>query len=91
MDSRALITVSGMVQGVGFRYYALRQARLYGLSGYVKNLPNGNVESEVEGPSELIKEYIKALRVGPAFSRVTAVDVEWKPFQGKYNEFTITG
>ena len=62
MYACAHITVSGVVQGVGYRFYAMREAKLLGLTGYVKNRANGNVESKVEGPKSIVEEYIKSLR-----------------------------
>ena len=90
MYRTARIIVRGVVQGVGFRYFAYREATGLGLKGYVRNRPDGSVETEVEGEMGLIQEYIKALRRGPAFSHVTDVQVEWKEYQNKYQSFSIT-
>jgi len=90
MYSSAKIIVKGVVQGVGYRYFAYNEARKLGLTGYVRNLIDGSVESVVEGKKESILEYIKALRRGPAFAHVTFVDVEWDSFEGKYSTFRIT-
>ncbi|MBU4444237.1 acylphosphatase, partial [bacterium] len=49
MQIHAEIVVRGMVQGVGYRYFAYRKANQYGLCGYVKNLPRDDVQCEVEG------------------------------------------
>ena len=57
MKSSAYIRVSGRVQGVGYRYYALRNADLLGLNGYVKNCVDGSVELQVEGDKEIIKQF----------------------------------
>ena len=87
----AKITVKGVVQGVGFRYFAFREARALGLAGYAKNRFNGDVETEVEGLLSSIEDYIKSLRVGPSFSHVTDIQVDWKKYEKKYDDFTITG
>ena len=90
MYIRAHIIVKGMVQGVGFRFFAAREAHSYKLNGYVRNCPDGSVESEVEGHQELVEGYIQALHRGPAFSHVTSVDVQWEEYVNKYNAFNIT-
>ena len=90
MEVAARIIVKGMVQGVGYRYFAERHARSLQLTGYVRNCPDGTVESEVEGEKGLVQEYVKALRRGPAFSCVSDVDVTWGSFSSKYKEFRIT-
>ena len=68
--------VSGRVQGVGYRYFALDAARREGLSGYVKNLPDGRVEAEAEGEAEALERFERALRRGPSRARVEHVIVE---------------
>jgi acylphosphatase len=68
--------VSGRVQGVGYRYFALDAARRDGLHGYVKNLPDGRVEAEAEGEVEALERFERALRQGPSRARVEQVIVE---------------
>ena len=89
MYASAHIIVKGMVQGVGFRFYAIHEARSLNLCGFVRNCADGSVESEAEGPRELVEEYIKALHRGPAFSHVTAMDVSWGNYESKYKDFRI--
>lgn len=84
------IVVSGVVQGVGFRFFAVRKAQEYGLKGWVRNTNQGTVESEVEGEKSLISDYIKDMKTGPRGAKVTDVRVEWNPFQNKYQDFQIT-
>lgn len=86
---RAYILVSGVVQMVGFRFFTVRKAKDYGLSGYVRNTLDGKVEVEVEGEEGLIKDFIKELNIGPSASRVTAVKVEWFPYIGEFNTFSV--
>lgn len=78
-----------MVQGVGFRWYVCREANQLGLTGYVKNLYNGDVEIEAEGDRGGIEELIKNVKRGPAFARVVDVMVEWKEYSHKYTTFKI--
>lgn len=69
--------VSGIVQGVGFRYFVQRRAKALGISGYVRNVPNGDVETAAEGNRAALEELVKDLRQGPPMSSVTEVSVEW--------------
>ncbi|MEO6696204.1 MAG: acylphosphatase [Ignavibacteria bacterium] len=89
MKASARITVSGVVQGVGYRYFCLKKAMEFGIKGYAKNLNNGNVELEAEGESGMINEFIKQLKVGPSRSIVKNVYVEEIPLENKYNNFNI--
>ncbi|MBY0494224.1 MAG: acylphosphatase [Cyanobacteria bacterium] len=68
--------VSGRVQGVGFRYFALDAARREGVNGYVMNHDDGSVEAVAEGESEAIERFERALRRGPSRSRVEQVMVD---------------
>ncbi len=86
----AFIVVCGSVQGVGFRFFAVRKAQEYGLKGWVRNTVKGTVESEVEGEKSLILGYIKDLKAGPRGAKVADVKVEWNPFQNQYQDFQIT-
>jgi acylphosphatase len=66
--------VSGRVQGVGYRYFALRAAEALGVTGFVRNLADGRVEVVGEGPEEVLAEFASKLRQGPAFANVESVD-----------------
>ncbi|HIE31169.1 MAG TPA: acylphosphatase [Methanosarcinales archaeon] len=70
------IVVTGRVQGVGFRYFTVRQAQNLGLSGWVRNLPDGRVEAAVQGHDNDVETLINLLRIGPASSEVTDVKIE---------------
>jgi acylphosphatase len=83
------ITVKGLVQGVGYRYFTFKKAVSYGLRGYVKNLDNGNVEIEVEGDEGLLNDFMKDLKIGPRSSKVADLVVQELEFSGKYDEFEI--
>lgn len=89
MDSAAHILVSGVVQGVGYRYFALRYAQELGLRGFARNLYTGDVEVAVEGERGLILEFIKALRMGPPSAHVATLQVEWHSPQGKFVDFQL--
>jgi acylphosphatase len=66
--------VSGMVQGVGFRWFVARHARSLGLSGYARNLPDGRVEVVVSGPETALPDLEQLLRSGPAYAQVESVE-----------------
>ncbi|HEY7412330.1 MAG TPA: acylphosphatase [Vicinamibacteria bacterium] len=68
--------VRGRVQGVGYRYFVLRQAESLGVSGFVRNLPDGRVEVVGEAPHDTIVTFEARLREGPAFALVEALDRE---------------
>lgn len=89
MEVAAHITVSGVVQGVGFRFFVYNRAVRLGLKGYVSNLYNGDVKIVVEGERSLVEELIKEVKIGPRTAHVTDVTVEWKNVEHKYNDFSI--
>lgn len=66
--------ITGRVQGVGYRYFALTEANALGIAGYAKNLPDGSVEIVAEGAEEAVRSFEERLREGPAFCRVELVD-----------------
>jgi acylphosphatase len=77
------------VQGVGFRYFAERAARKAGVAGWVRNLPDGRVETVVEGSEGAVDAYLAEIRKGPLGSRVSDVTVEETP-PGNFPSFEIT-
>jgi acylphosphatase len=90
MKSSAHIIVSGMVQGVGFRYFVQHHARALGLTGWVRNLPNGEVEIMAEGNREFVESFIVYVRRGPHSAVVSNTDVVWKEPGGQFEYFDIT-
>jgi acylphosphatase len=84
------VTVAGRVQGVGFRFFAERAARELGVTGWVRNLPNGKVESLAEGEEDAVRRYLERLREGPRLGRVTEVLVE-EVVIGGFDSFEIRG
>ena len=63
--------VSGRVQGVGFRYFVVREARAAGLSGFVRNLADGRVEFLLQGQAEAVDRVVEKIRLGPPHARVS--------------------
>ncbi|HEY5533852.1 MAG TPA: acylphosphatase [Ignavibacteria bacterium] len=86
---RYCITITGYVQGVGYRYFCYKKANLYGVKGYVKNLYNGDVELEIEGDEGLINDYIKELKTGPQNSFVKSLSVQKLEYSAEFEEFRI--
>ena len=76
-DARAHLFITGVVQGVGYRYFAMRKANAYRINGFAKNLIDGRVEVVAEGDRGLVEQFIADLRVGPMSAHVTDVRIEW--------------
>jgi acylphosphatase len=74
---RAKVVVSGDVQGVGYRFATVEEANRLGLAGWVRNLPDGRVELEAQGPRPAVEALVRWCRRGPPSASVSAVDVEW--------------
>jgi acylphosphatase len=66
----------GRVQRVGFRYFAEEMARIEGINGFVRNLPDGRVEALAEGDAEAVLRFERAIRHGPSGARVDDVETE---------------
>lgn len=89
MHDRIYLVVSGRVQGVSFRAYTERTASSLGLTGYVRNLPTGQVEIVAEGPAEAVEKLIRWANTGPSFARVERVEVEHQPSTGEFSDFSV--
>ncbi|MEW5994082.1 MAG: acylphosphatase [Candidatus Zixiibacteriota bacterium] len=83
------MTVRGMVQGIGFRYWCYHRAQALGVTGWVRNNPDGSVSMAVEGDRSLLDEFIQEIKVGPRYASVTDVDIKWTEFRGQYRTFEI--
>jgi acylphosphatase len=89
MEERVHIVVSGLVQGVGFRWFVQRRAQALGLSGFVRNRVDGSVELEAEGERALLESLIGEVRVGPRSAQVMDCRIEWLPARGGERAFLI--
>lgn len=89
MIARARILISGRVQGVFYRDHTRRWAISMGLSGWVRNLPDGRVEALIEGEKEKIQDLEGKLREGPPLSHVLSIHTEWEEFEGEFSDFRI--
>ena len=90
MEARAHILVTGHVQGVFFRKSVMDLARTLHLTGWVRNLRDGNVEVVVEGEKTQLEELIEFCHEGPLGAKVREVAVEWSNFRGEFRGFQIT-
>ena len=89
MTARVHILVQGLVQGVGFRWFVAREAGQLGLSGFVRNRPEGTVELEAEGDRGLIEALIAHVKVGPRSAQVRDLRIEWQQPQNEMKAFEI--
>lgn len=89
MRRRAHIYISGQVQGVFFRYETRRVAKELGVSGWVRNLPDGRVEVVAEGEEESVGKLIQFCRRGPPAAKVTNVEVKYEEPKGENRNFII--
>ena len=76
MALQARLSITGRVQGVGYRDWAMRTAERLGLTGWVRNRVDGSVEALVVGEDVAVGEMIEACRRGPRLAEVDAVDVD---------------
>jgi len=82
------IHVRGYVQGVGFRWTAAREAEILGITGFVRNMPDGTVYIEAEGLPDQLRSFAQWCQKGPAGGIVTSVETESSAPPG-YKEFRI--
>jgi len=88
--ARAHLIVTGIVQGVFFRVETKRAADRIGVTGWVRNRPEGTVEAVFEGDREKVEAAINWCRKGPPSGRVDELKITWEPFQGEFSGFDIT-
>lgn len=82
--------ISGRVQGVGFRFFAVNQASQYGVTGWVRNLMDGRVEIEAEGEMEKLRMFLEDVRRGPGAGHVSGVDEEWREIEApRHRRFSV--
>ena len=87
---RVHVIISGRVQGVCYRMETQRAAEKWGVSGWVKNRPDGTVEAVFEGDRTSVNQMLQWCRKGPPFSKVSHVDVRWEAYIGEFKGFDIT-
>ncbi|MEE9507095.1 MAG: acylphosphatase [Thermoplasmata archaeon] len=88
-EARAHVIFRGKVQGVFFRANTEGRARELGLKGWVRNLPDGSVESVFEGPREAVKKAIEWCKSSQPHARVTDADIDWEDYRGEFSSFEV--
>ncbi len=83
------LKIKGHVQGVGYRWFALRAANHLGLVGWVMNNYDGSVLAKAEGERGMLEEFIKELKVGPMNGHVTDMEVLWVDPTGEFDGFEV--
>ena len=87
---RAHLFVEGRVQGVGFRWSTVEEARrIGGLTGWVRNLDDGRVEAVVEGARDKVDALVRWARKGPVSARVDRVETTWEAPTGEFSSFAV--
>ncbi len=86
---RAHVTIEGRVQRVFFRLNASDEAKELGLTGWVKNLPDGSVEAVFEGSENLVKEMLLWCKDGPRLAKVKNIKVDFEDATGEFESFRI--
>jgi len=87
--TRVSVVVHGRVQGVAFRHYTCRQALELGVTGWVRNRPDGAVEGLFEGSDAAVDALLDWCRSGPPAARVDSVDVRKGTYSGEFDSFII--
>jgi acylphosphatase len=86
---RAHIVVSGRVQGVFFRAETQEKAQQLGVTGWVKNCPDDQVEAVFEGKKAKVEELVEWAQKGPSGAIVNDLDLSWEGYQGEFTNFEI--
>ncbi len=86
---RLHVVLSGRVQGVAFRYYAVEWAREEDLTGWVRNLPDGGVEIAAEGDRDSLERFLERVRRGPRMARVEGCETVWGEATGEFPDFRV--
>lgn len=89
MQKRVHIFISGRVQGVFFRAETKSKAQFYNLSGWVRNLQDGRVETVFEGEERDVEKMIAWCKEGPAFATVQNIEIHEEPMSVELDGFTI--
>ena len=89
MKKRAHVLISGVVQGVYFRYHTQELAERLGVHGWVRNTSDGRVEAVFEGEEEQVERMLNFCHRGPPSARVTNVEVRREPYRGEFSSFRV--
>jgi acylphosphatase len=83
------LVITGIVQGVGFRYFISLWAKKNNLTGWVQNTPEGNVESLLQGDKQNLEGVVDLCKKGPFLSEVKDLQLKWEKIDKQYFDFTI--
>ena len=86
---RLTANVTGLVQGVSYRYYARREAKTLGVTGWIRNEANGSVQVVAEGKKEVLEALVQFLFRGSPMARVADVALEWSAATGEFASFEV--
>ncbi len=87
--ARYKVIVKGIVQGVNFRYYTQRQAMRIGITGWVRNLPDGSVAGVFEGEEQDVEAMVQWCRQGPPSAEVAELIAQPEEYRGEFSSFSI--
>ena len=87
---RVHLIIRGRVQGVFFRAHTIREAKRLGLTGFVRNRPDGTVEAVAEGPREGLEQFVAWCRRGPELAHVEDVEIAWEAARGTAHDFGLS-
>ena len=85
------ITVTGEVQGIGYRYFVSKETQKLNLTGWVRNLPDGNVEITVEGEQNILENFVNILKTKHLYARIDDMKISKTEITKKeFSDFNIT-
>ena len=85
----AHIMIKGFVQGVGYRKWARKEAQKAGITGWIRNLPDGSVEALLQGDKDTIEKLLNLYKKGPFLSEVEDIDTIWEAQKETFPDFSI--
>ncbi|NPV57110.1 MAG: acylphosphatase [Anaerolineae bacterium] len=88
-DRQLHAVIQGLVQGVGFRFFVVEVSSKLGLTGWVRNTFDGDVEVLAEGSREQLDQLITRLQQGPRAAHVINVSIEWQAATGEFSDFRV--
>ena len=89
LKTRAHIFIKGLVQGVSFRYWTIRKAEEFTVTGWIRNLSDGRVEAVFEGERNSVVKMVEICRRGPSGAVVRDLETLWEEYSGIYEDFRI--
>ena len=89
MQVKVHVFITGRVQGVYFRYKTRDEAKKYGVTGWVRNLPDGRVEAVFEGNKENVDKLIDFDGKGPSGAKVRDLNINWQDYTGEFKDFEV--